>query len=43
MIVWYLMREAAIWRHTVLHQTFENGDPHKWEPHARMIKAVYGY
>ena len=38
----FLMREAAIARHAVLHAVFENSDPAKWKSHEEMIKKFYG-
>lgn len=39
MLLWHMMREAAIFRHRVLWSLV--GDD--WESHMELIRAVYGY
>lgn len=42
-MIWFLMREAAVWRHRWVHSVFEGGDPKKWPRHAALIRAFYGW
>ena len=41
--MWFLMRQAAVLRHRILHIVFEGGDPGKWKAHEATIKAFYGF
>jgi hypothetical protein len=43
MLLWDLMRTAAIARHRFLNQHFENSCPKKWALHMMIVKGFYGY
>lgn len=43
MMIWELMRRAAIWRHIWVNAVFEAGDEARWPAHMRVVKAVYGW
>lgn len=43
MMMWYLMRSAAIIRHRIVWQAFEASNPARWPGHMAVIRAVYGY
>jgi len=42
MMLWHLMREAAIIRHHILWVAC-GSHPDEWEPHMDVIRMVYGY
>lgn len=42
MVVWHLLRGAALMRHYVFWQTFD-GKPETWAVHMAMIRSFYGY
>lgn len=39
---WRAMRDAAVWRHKMVHIWFEDADPNKWPLHEFIIKCFYG-
>jgi hypothetical protein len=43
MLIWNLMRNAAIARHRYLNFMFEASCPIKWAAHMRIVRWVYGY
>jgi hypothetical protein len=43
MMIWHMLRLAAIARHRVWWHTVESGNPEKWPDHMRMVRSVYGY
>jgi hypothetical protein len=42
MLLWQAMRDAAVFRHRMVHIFFEGGNPDKWPLHEFIIKLVYG-
>lgn len=38
-VIWSAMREAAIFRHRILHNFLRD----EWGPHMTLIKRVYGW
>ncbi len=38
-LIWDLMRTAAIQRHRILHNFLHD----EWEPHMVVVRAFYGY
>jgi len=43
MILWSVMRAAAIERHRVVNLCLEGGCPVRWQRHLALIRAVYGW
>lgn len=43
MMVWDMMRDAAIARHRCLNVLFENSCPIAWAAHMNIVRSFYGY
>ncbi|MGE5164380.1 MAG: hypothetical protein ACM3IH_10205 [Sphingobacteriales bacterium] len=43
MLLWFMLRQAAIMRYSVWNTLAEGSDPKKWEVHKDAIKKFYGF
>lgn len=43
MMMWHLMRAAAIERHRSVWRIFEGARPEAWSAHMRIVRGFYGY
>lgn len=42
-MMWFWMRQAAVFRHVMWNLYVEGGDPAKWRAHSEMIRKFYGW
>ncbi len=43
MLIWTLLRTAAIQRHFLWNVWFEDGDDDAWQTHMQIVRKVYGW